>query len=511
MATYGHILLPKLTRRGVVVTVSLRCEGVSKWFGESKVLDSVGFSVEPGEIHALLGENGAGKSTLMKICSGLYRPDRGFVEVEGQKQAFGSVMDAQASGVALIHQEPRLFPDLNVMENIWIDFRGKSRGFSLKSVEKQTQDYLDELGCGVNLRERMADISIADQQLIDVASALRKDLKVLIVDEPTASLTPLEVDRLFAVLRRLKKQGVAIVFIGHRLSEILEISDRMTVLRDGQVVGSIRADQTTEDELASMMVGRNIDVADSEPYVSRGSKVLEVHNLSATGKFRDVSLEVGSGEIVGVGGLVGSGRSELLEAIFGVRKKSSGAVFINGVRIGNVLGSIKAGSGLVPEDRGRNGLVLKATLVENIVLPSLRTLSLFGVRRRKRELALAEKMISELGVRTSSFGLEAGALSGGNQQKLSLAKWLAHDLNLLLIDEPTRGVDIGSKSEIHTLIRKLAARGVGVLVVSSDMRELLSLPHRILVMREGELVGSLPASEATEETVIKLASGVKVA
>jgi ABC-type sugar transport system ATPase subunit len=309
----------------------------------------------------------------------------------------------------------------------------------------------------------------------------------------------------------LKKQGVAIVFIGHRLSEILEISDRMTVLRDGQVVGSIRADQTTEDELASMMVGRNIDVADSEPYVSRGSKVLEVHNLSATGKFRDVSLEVGSGEIVGVGGLVGSGRSELLEAIFGVRKKSSGAVFINGVRIGNVLGSIKAGSGLVPEDRGRNGLVLKATLVENIILPSLRTLSLFGVRRRKRELALAEKMISELRVRTSSFGLEAGALSGGNQQKLSLAKWLAHDLNLLLIDEPTRGVDIGSKSEIHTLIRKLAARGVGVLVVSSDMRELLSLPHRILVMREGELVGSLPASEATEETVIKLASGVKVA
>jgi ABC-type sugar transport system ATPase subunit len=493
------------------VTVSLRCEGVSKWFGESGVLDSVDFSVEAGEIHALLGENGAGKSTLMKICSGLYRPNRGFVSVEGERQSFSSVMDAQAAGIALIHQEPRLFPDLNVLENIWIDFRGKVRGFNLRSVEKQTQDYLNELGCGVDLRARMADISVADQQLIDVASALRKDLKILIVDEPTASLTPSEVDRLFGVLRRLKKQGVAIVFIGHRLSEILEISDTMTVLRDGRVVGSIRAAQTTEDELARMMVGRNIDVADSEPYVSSDSKVLQVHNLSATGKFKDVSLEVGSGEIVGVGGLVGSGRSELLEAIFGVRKKYSGTVSINGARISNALGSIKAGSALVPEDRGRNGLVLRATVLENIVLPSLRTLSRLGVRRRKRELALARRMISELGVRTASLEMEAGALSGGNQQKLSLAKWLAHDLKLLLIDEPTRGVDIGSKSEIHTLIRQLASRGVGVLVVSSDMRELLSLPHRILVMREGELVGSLPAAGATEESVIKLASGVKAA
>jgi ABC-type sugar transport system ATPase subunit len=239
--------------------------------------------------------------------------------------------------------------------------------------------------------------------------------------------------------------------------------------------------------------------------------VLKVHNLGAAGKFRDVSLDVGVGEIVGVGGLVGSGRSELLETIFGVRKKSSGSVFVNGVRIGNVLGSIKAGSGLVPEDRGRHGLVLRATLVENVVLPSLRTLSFFGVRRSKKELVFAKKIISDLKVRTSSLGLEAGALSGGNQQKLSLAKWLARDLNLLLIDEPTRGVDIGSKAEIHSLIRRLAEQGVGVLVVSSDMRELLSLPHRILVMREGELVGSLPASGATEEAVIKLASGVKLA
>jgi len=493
------------------VNVALTCEGVSKWFGDSKVLDSVDFAVDAGEIHALLGENGAGKSTLLKICSGLYRPDSGGVRVEGRQQEFGSVIDAQAAGVALIHQEPRLFPDLNVLENIWIDFRGKSRGFSLKSVEKQTQDYLDELGCEVDLRARMSDISVADQQLIDVASALRKDLKVLIVDEPTASLTPHEVERLFAVLRRLKKQGVAIVFVGHRLSEILEISDRMTVLRDGQVVGSIRADKATEDELARMMVGRNIDVSGSQPYVQNESTVLKVHNLGAAGKFRDVSLDVGVGEIVGVGGLVGSGRSELLETIFGVRKKSSGSVFVNGVRIGNVLGSIKAGSGLVPEDRGRHGLVLRATLVENVVLPSLRTLSFFGVRRSKKELVFAKKIISDLKVRTSSLGLEAGALSGGNQQKLSLAKWLARDLNLLLIDEPTRGVDIGSKAEIHSLIRRLAEQGVGVLVVSSDMRELLSLPHRILVMREGELVGSLPASGATEEAVIKLASGVKLA
>jgi len=461
-----------------------------------------------GEIHALLGENGAGKSTLMKICSGLYRPDEGSVSLDGNSKHFSSVTEAQNSGIALIHQEPRLFPDLNVIENIWIDYRGRERSFSLKSVEEQTQGYLSELGCNVNLRARMADISVADQQLIDVASAMRKDLKVLIVDEPTASLTPKEVARLFGVLRRLKDQGVAIIFIGHRLSEIMEIADRMTVLRDGAVVGSVRASETSEDELARMMVGRDIVTAQSEVHKIRGEIVLEVSQLNSPGSFENVTLKIQSGEILGIGGLVGSGRSELLEAIFGVRPTSSGTISVLNSPIHSVRDSIRLGVGLVPEDRGRNGLVLRATSAENIVLASLDQLSNRGVRSKKRELELANRMVSELKVKTSSLFAEANSLSGGNQQKLSLAKWLAHDLTLLLIDEPTRGVDIGSKAEIHNLIRKLAEKGVAVLVVSSDMRELLSLPHRILVMREGEIAGSVEGVEATEENVIKLASGV---
>jgi len=254
-----------------------------------------------GEIHALLGENGAGKSTLMKICSGLYRPDEGSVSLDGNSKQFSSVMEAQNSGIALIHQEPRLFPDLNVIENIWIDYRGRERSFSLKSVEEQTQGYLSELGCNVNLRARIADISVADQQLIDVASAMRKDLKVLIVDEPTASLTPQEVARLFGVLRRLKDQGVAIIFIGHRLSEIMEIADRMTVLRDGAVVGSVRAGETSEDELARMMVGRDIVAAQSEVHEIRGEIVLEVSQLSSPGSFENVSLKIQTGEILNLG------------------------------------------------------------------------------------------------------------------------------------------------------------------------------------------------------------------
>ncbi len=486
----------------------LTCQGISKWFGQSRVLDRVDFSVMAGEIHALLGENGAGKSTLMKICSGLYRPDEGSVSLDGNSKHFSSVTEAQNSGIALIHQEPRLFPDLNVIENIWIDYRGRERSFSLKSVEEQTQGYLSELGCNVNLRARMADISVADQQLIDVASAMRKDLKVLIVDEPTASLTPKEVARLFGVLRRLKDQGVAIIFIGHRLSEIMEIADRMTVLRDGAVVGSVRASETSEDELARMMVGRDIVTAQSEVHKIRGEIVLEVSQLNSPGSFENVTLKIQSGEILGIGGLVGSGRSELLEAIFGVRPTSSGTISVLNSPIHSVRDSIRLGVGLVPEDRGRNGLVLRATSAENIVLASLDQLSNRGVRSKKRELELANRMVSELKVKTSSLFAEANSLSGGNQQKLSLAKWLAHDLTLLLIDEPTRGVDIGSKAEIHNLIRKLAEKGVAVLVVSSDMRELLSLPHRILVMREGEIAGSVEGVEATEENVIKLASGV---
>lgn len=490
----------------------MRCVGISKWFGESQVLREVDLTVQAGEIHALLGENGAGKSTLMKIFSGLYPPDSGSLILDGNDVEFGSVSDAQVSGVSLIHQEPRMFPDLNVLENIWVDYRGPARRLKLKKVEAETEGYLDELGCQVDLRARIADVSVADQQLIDVASALRKDLKVLIVDEPTASLTPSEVNRLFEVLRRLRSQGMAIIFIGHRLTEILEIADRMTILRDGEVVGRVDSTNITEDELAKMMVGRDIAPADSSRRAPRDSQtLLEVRALSAARAFKDVSLSVARGEVLGIGGLVGAGRSELLEAIFGVRQVTSGEVLVDGQRIESAVDSIQAGVGLVPEDRARNGLVLTASVEENIVLANLGQVVRAGFRNRQDERQLAEKMIAQLGVKANSPAVVSGTLSGGNQQKLSLAKWLAHSLNILLIDEPTRGVDVGSKAEIHNLIRELSDQGVAVLMVSSDMRELLSVPDKILVMREGRIVGEMDAASATEEQVISLASGVMAA
>lgn len=491
--------------------IVLEVQGLSKSFAENKVLDRVDFVVKRGEIHALLGENGAGKSTLMKICTGLYRPDEGEILVDGEAVSFGSVLDAQLSGVALIHQEPRLFPDLNVLENIWVDYRGKDRRFSLKKVEKQTRGYLDELGCKVPLKARMADVSVAEQQLIDVASALRKELKVLVVDEPTASLTPKEVERLFGVLRRLRDQGVGIVFIGHRLTEILDIADRVTVLRDGVVVGEKVTSATNEDELARMMVGRDLEAFSARGQHLVGDTVLDVEDLSAPGVFRNVSFEVKAGEIVGIGGLVGAGRSQVLEAIFGIRRTTTGTVQVGGKKLKSVADAIDRGVALVPEDRAHDGLVLAATVQDNIVSANLPRTTTLRFRRLGSERSLAAEMISQLRVKTSTPKNPAGSLSGGNQQKLSLAKWLPHDLKLLLVDEPTRGVDVGSKAEIHSILRRLADEGVAVVMVSSDMRELLQVPDRVLVMREGEIVGGVTGEELTEERVIALASGVVTA
>lgn len=486
----------------------LKCRSLTKSFGDTKVLDSVDFEVAAGEIHALLGENGAGKSTLMKICSGLYEPDSGSLEVEGAARSFAGVLDAQLAGVALIHQEPRLFPDLTVLENIWIDFRKSGTRFSLKNVETITQGYLDELGCQVNLKARVADVSVAEQQLVDVASALRKNLKLLIVDEPTASLTPNEVARLFSVLRRLRDQGVGIVFIGHRLTEILEVADRVTILRDGVVVGEKLAHETSEDELARMMVGRDIRSDGPTQNRTHGEIVLQVKDLRSAGAFRDVSLTIRAGEIIGIGGLVGAGRSELLEAIFGVRPTSGGSVSLGGVIIRTAAQAIRNGAALVPEDRAHDGLVLSASVQENIVVANLGQTAPWGWRRPAREQSLAAKMVAKLQVKTASLKNLASSLSGGNQQKLSLAKWLPHNLSLLMVDEPTRGVDVGSKSEIHSILRRLADEGVAVLMVSSDMRELLSVPERVLVMREGRVVGTAEGVQLNEEHVISMASGL---
>lgn len=489
----------------------VECKGVSKWYGTSKVLDNVDLTVAEGEIHVILGENGAGKSTLVKAIAGLVNPDGGHIFINGEPLRAGSVVAAQSMGVSLIHQEPRLFPDLTVNENIWIDQRSEGRGgerFRISKVGAKTQELLDQLGSSVSPSARVAFLSVADQQMVDIAAALRRDLKVLIVDEPTASLTPSEVANLFRVMRELRDRGVAIIFIGHRLEEILEISDRITVLRDGKLVRTLDRTETNEDELIRLMIGRDIEPSKHRPVSQVGDPLLDVVMLSDLGNFSDVSLQVRRGEILGIGGLVGSGRSELLEAIFGVRPRASGSVTLDGKPIESVAQSVSAGMGLVPEDRGRYGLVLLTSVLNNISAPNLDLTSRLDIRRPKRELQNATSIVSDLRIKVASVQQIAGELSGGNQQRVSLGKWLVRDLDVLLVDEPTRGVDIGSKLEIHKLLRTFAESGKAVLMVSSDMRELLEVPDRILVMREGSLAGELSAEAATEEAVMRLASGV---
>jgi ABC-type sugar transport system ATPase subunit len=490
---------------------ALTCTGVSKWFGSTQVLDRVDLTIEAGEIHALLGENGAGKSTLMKIVSGMFRADQGSIELGDEAVRFGSVGEANAAGVVLIHQEPRAFPDLTVIENIWIDDRTTGwwrRPFARKPAQQETAARLRELGCRASLFARMADLSVADQQLVDVASALRRDLRVLVVDEPTASLTPSEVESLFVVLRRLRDQGVAIIFIGHRLEEILEISDRVTVLRDGKLIRTVATADTDEEELVRFMVGRDIPPAEQRVVNDESSVALTVDGLGSPGVFEDISFQVKTGEILGLGGLVGAGRTEVLEAIFGVRPRSAGTVSLGDTRINSVAEAIRRGVALVPEDRGHHGLVLRASIRDNIIAPNLSVLSRFGMRDFTGERTLAAKMIEKLGVRTRSAEMPVGQLSGGNQQKVSLAKWLAGDLTVLLVDEPTRGVDVGAKAEIHALLRGLADRGLAIVVVSSDMRELMSISDRVIVMREGSFVGEMTSAEVTELGIIRLAAGV---
>ncbi|MBK5237915.1 MAG: sugar ABC transporter ATP-binding protein [Actinomycetales bacterium] len=493
------------------MTTMLTCVGISKWFGSTQVLSEIAFSVEAGEIHAVLGENGAGKSTLVKIISGLHRPDSGEVIVGGTPRNFATVTEANNAGVVIIHQEPRIFPDLTVIENMWIDDRTSGwfkQGFRDKQRQRETALQLNELGCAAPLGVKMSELSVADQQLVDVASALRRDLKVLIVDEPTASLTPSEVRSLFAVLRRLKNDGVAIIFIGHRLEEILDISDRVTVLRDGNFIQTLQTAETSEDELVRLMVGRDIEPSAPRHPLDNAPTALLVKGLSSRGTFQNISFEVREGEILGLGGLVGAGRTEVLETIFGVRPRTAGTVTAQNKKVETIQHALSRGIALVPEDRAKNGLILSATIRQNIAISNLSVLAKFGFRRPPRERSLAQRMMETLGIKAAGDESVVSQLSGGNQQKVSLAKWLAGDLKVLLVDEPTRGVDVGAKSEIHALLKKLADEGLAIVVASSDMRELISMSDRIVVMREGEAVGEVSGAEATEEAIIRLAAGV---
>lgn len=493
----------------------LECKSVSKWYGDAEVLKSVDFNLAQNEIHAIVGENGAGKSTLVKIISGLVPVDVGTIKFEGNDRTFSNIREIQNSGVALIHQEPRLFPDLSVLENVCVDYQvrdRKSKRFNWKQAEVETKELLAQLGCSFSVHSPVKALSVADQQMVDMVSALRKKLKLLIVDEPTASLTPSEVARLFETIRKLNASGVAIIFIGHRLEEVLQLSDRITVLKDGEIVAVKKTSETTEDELIRLMVGRNISASTTDSKTSSSQISLKVSNLVSPGYVADVSFEVKRGEILGIGGLVGAGRSELLETIFGLRKRSSGEVIsTNHGSIKKVKQAISSRIALVPEDRSHNGLFLNRSINENLVITNLNLTSRGGKRNFGKEKLIGQELIEKFRVKLSSASQLVRELSGGNQQKVSLAKWLKQDVEVLLIDEPSRGVDVGSKSEIHQFLKNSAKDGMSIIMVSSDMRELIELSHRIIVMRNGRIAGELSGSEISEESVLRLASGLATA
>ncbi|MFI7442812.1 sugar ABC transporter ATP-binding protein [Nonomuraea indica] len=485
----------------------LRVEKLGKRFPGVVALDGVDFDLREGEVHVLLGENGAGKSTLIKMLSGAYQPDSGRVLVDGEPVEIRTAADAQRLGIATIYQEFNLVPELTVGENLVLGRPPRRFGLvDTRRMHEQARGMLDRVGVTVDPRTRVAELGIAQMQMLEIAKALALNARVLIMDEPTAVLTTTEVERLFGLVRQLRERGVAIVFITHHLEEIAQLGDRVTVLRDGRSVEQVPAD-TPEEELIRLMVGRPIDQQFPRQAQRAGEPLLRVEGLTRAGAFADVSFEVRAGEVVGVAGLVGAGRTEVARAVFGADPYDSGQVLVRGRRLpgGDVRAAMEAGLGLVPEDRKGQGLVLGADIAENLGLVTLRHATRAGFVDRAGQRESAGRVAEQLGVRMSHLGQEVRTLSGGNQQKIVIGKWLLADAHVLILDEPTRGIDVGAKVEIYQLINSLTASGHAVLMISSDLPEILGMSDRVLVMARGRLVGELKAAEATQDSVMALA------
>jgi rhamnose transport system ATP-binding protein len=484
----------------------LRANGVSKSYAGVRALKNVSFDVRPGEVHALLGENGAGKSTLIKIMSGVYQPDLGSMFVNGAQVNFSSPDDARRAGVATIYQELLLFPELSVAENIFLGhapLAGAGR-IDWRAMRAEAARLLDSLEIDDLSPDQIVGVlTVGNRQRVEILRALSHDARILIMDEPTAALTESDVTRLFDVVRRLKQRGVGIVYISHRLDEIFAIADRVTVLRDGAYVGSRDVADTNVGELVQMMVGRRLESLFPKTVAPIGAPVLEARDLVRRPLTKGVSLTVRAGEIVGIAGLVGSGRSELAQTLFGMTPSESGDVRLNGesVRIDSPETARDKGIAYVPEDRGTQGLVRGMSVLHNFSLAALGSLSRAGFIDRAAERRMALEGVARFSVKTSSVDEIAGRLSGGNQQKIVLGKWLANNPKLLILDEPTRGIDVGAKAEIHRLMSQLAAQGVAILMISSELPEVLGMSDRVLVMREGRLVAEFDRVDATSEAV----------
>ena len=490
----------------------LRLEGIVKTFPGVRALDGVSFNVLPGEVHALMGENGAGKSTLMKVLGGIHQPDEGRILIAEEPVVMTSPMHAKAKGVVFIHQELSLADELSVAENIFLgELPRKTFGrVDWTRLYDETDAILKTLNVGFNARTRVGDLSIANQQMVEIARALTVDPRAVIFDEPTASLTDAEKVVLFDVIADLKTRGVGIIYISHRMEEIFKITDRISVLRDGEYRGTLVTAETDEDEVTQAMIGRSLDLTRSPLQHEMGDIALEVRGLGCGALYQDISFTVRKGEVVGFYGLVGAGRTEIAETIFGLRAPSAGTILMNGqeVRIGSPIEAIRLGISLVPEDRKGQGLVLGMSCRDNMTLPQVDDMTAGPFLANGAEVAIFDQYRDKLDIRTPGWRQQVGNLSGGNQQKIVIGKWLSMHPEVLIVDEPTRGIDVGSKSEIHNLIRDLAAQGYAVIVISSEMPEVLHVSDRIVAMHHGRITREFTSDEVTEDSLIQAISGI---
>ena len=489
----------------------IEMKGINKAFGGNPVLRDAGFELADGEIHALMGENGAGKSTLMKILTGVYTRDAGTVIVDGREVTYRNPQEAEKAGIVFIHQELNVLFDLTVEENMFLgkEIHGKFGICDSKAMRAEVKRILDVLGVDIDPGRKMNTLSVGQQQMIEIAKALMVEAKVIIMDEPTAALTQSETKVLIEVVRSLKAKGVSIVYISHRMEEIFELCDRITILRDGQYVGVRNIPETNMAEIVKMMIGREIGERYPERHVTPGDVIFEVKHLTCPGIFEDVNFSVRAGEVLGVAGLMGAGRTEIMQSIFGNMPNVTGTILIEGKEVSNKTpgDAMKNGIGFITEDRKVEGLMLEESIMKNISVANLKKISSGGVLNASAEQEMVKKGIDELKIRCTGPKHLCGELSGGNQQKVVFAKWIFTDPKVLILDEPTRGVDIGAKKEIYTIINDLAAKGVAIIMVSSELPEVLGMSDRVMVVHEGHIGGFIDREKANQENIMTLATG----
>lgn len=491
---------------------AVRFEHISKRFPGARALDDVTFEIAAGSCHALCGENGAGKSTLGKILAGIHSPDSGQLVLFGQPVSFGGPERALAAGVGMVHQELAFCENMSVAENLCLGRLPASGGFlDRRAMRRKAEEMLATIGARIDVRRRVGDLTTGQQQMLQIASAVGTGARIIVFDEPTSSLSQHEAEKLYDLIGQLRARGVTSIYVSHRMEEIFRLCDTITVLRDGTHVATTPAPGMTQAALVQMMIGRPLDeYFPSHIHAQIGDELLRVDSLSSPGKFQDVSFTLRAGEVLGFAGLVGAGRSEVAQALFGLDPAASGRVLVRGkpININGPRDAMREGVGLVPEDRKRQGLVLSMTALGNTTLPILGRLSRWLFIRRRSERSLVGSYFERLRVRAPTVDVVTAGLSGGNQQKLVLAKWLAAECQILILDEPTRGVDVGAKAEIHALIDELASRGAGVLLISSELPEVLNLCTRIIVLRQGRIAGEVPRGMATQDGLMRLMAGV---